>query len=367
MTLNAKWISVCGPAILLALALVRGTSPITAARESGATGSSPQQARITNATHLLPVYRDGKTYLFELGRWWLVNEDPAKGIEPVRQDPLWSANYVAVRAFNVNGRPAIFGLHAGVTVKAAYDSGLMPSGSIGANVWRLADDSAKGFELALKGGKMSRDYRQVVTFQANGTPYVFGLHEDVGANIWRLKESGQGVTMELAPRRNRMSPNYIQLEVFYMDGRPYLFGLHKTPSVKHEAEATIWRVKEDPFDGIDLVMKGTRFHPYECVRSFHVGGRPYLLTVNMPIPETRFQSVDAAAVIWEIMGPPGSPSLRRATAKSIPMGEYLNIITFEQNGKTYALGVRPRGSVNIWQVNDNPDSGITLVYRGDPR
>ncbi|MEN6536949.1 MAG: hypothetical protein ABFD89_25065 [Bryobacteraceae bacterium] len=365
MTLNVKWISVCGPAILLALALMQGTPPITAARGSAAVGSSLAQARITNATHLVPVYINGKTYLFELGRWWVVNDDPAKGIAPARQDPLWSANYLALRTFTMNDRAGIFGLHTGVTLQAAQDSGFMPSGSVGANVWLLADDPAKGFQLSLKGGKMSRNYRQVVTFQANRKPYVLGLHEDVGANIWRLKESGRSVTMELAPKRNRMSRYYSQLEVFYMDGHPYLFGLHQTPSFKHEAEANIWRVKEDPFDGIDLVMKGKRFHPYDYVRSFRVNDRPYLLTVNMPIPDTRFESVDAAAAIWEIMGPPGSPSLRRATAKSIPMGEYLNIITFEQNEEVYVLGVRPGGSVNIWRVNENPDSGITLVYRGD--
>jgi hypothetical protein len=70
-------------------------------------------------------------------------------------------------------------------------------------------------------------------------------------------------------------------------------------------------------------------------------------------------------VIWEIGSDPRSPSLRMISQKGVPISNrYSNLITFEQGGKAYVLGVHEKDFANIWCVNDDPSSGFTLVYYG---
>ncbi|HXJ83172.1 MAG TPA: hypothetical protein VMS64_31370 [Candidatus Methylomirabilis sp.] len=347
--------------------------------------------------HLRPFYHDGKTYLFGLAHpdwldpvanakaldnaafWWVVDDDPRSGLRPAVRRARMSSRYAAVVPFYLNNHPYIFGLHSG--------SGDFGHGSVGANIWRINDDPSTGFTLVMYGHKMSVDYPHVLSFQLDGQPYILGLHKDVGANIWRVKETPDGVTMQLVKYGATMSPNYRHLEVFYLDGHPYIFGAHLTT---YASGANIWRVKDDPAQGLDLVTEGAAFPPsYDFVRSFHVAGRPYLFASvhdERTIPTSKVELGLAIAkgllksdwsgiyepgkgygVIWAIASP-RSPTIRRITPKAVPHSDrYTNMITFEQRGKAYIVGVHEEEYVNIWRVDDDPTRGFTLEYYGrDP-
>ncbi|MEZ4599579.1 MAG: RICIN domain-containing protein [Syntrophotaleaceae bacterium] len=222
--------------------------------------------------HLMPFYQNGKTYLFGLGsskdipyygtniplvgeivsdnaaNWWVVNDDPKTGVRPIVQRDKMSSAYVELASFTLNDHAYIFGLHRG------------KESSVGANIWRINDDPSTGFQLVLAGGKMSAHYRHVVSFQLKGEPYILGLHWDLGANIWRIKEGAKGLTMELVKYKAKMSSNHEHLEVFYMDGHPYIFGVH-TGSGKGVG-ANIWRVQDDPSQGLELVLDGDKTFPH---------------------------------------------------------------------------------------------------------
>ncbi|MEZ4599578.1 MAG: hypothetical protein R2940_07295 [Syntrophotaleaceae bacterium] len=70
-------------------------------------------------------------------------------------------------------------------------------------------------------------------------------------------------------------------------------------------------------------------------------------------------------VIWEIAGDPRKPSIRKITPKAVPISaRYQNMITFEQGGKAYVLGLHDEGYANIWRVTDDPTLGFTLDFYG---
>jgi len=348
------------------------------------------------AAHLLfPFYLNGKTYLFGLmagthsipvyrtsdnaARWWVINDDPKDGFRLEVKDVKMSSEYENVISFTLNNHPYIFGLHVGPEKETTGSIG------VGANIWRINDD-AKGMELKLYAGKMSHRHKRVVSFQLKGEPYILGLHAELGANIWHIKQGPKGLTMDLVKYKAKMAPNYEHLAVFYMGGHPYVFGVHK------DVGANIWRINDDPSKGLDLVMKGAKFpknRGYEFVRPFHVGGRPYLFAgvshpeyVHIPpdaiytgvaIGEGLFrsdwsgiyESGKGFGVIWEIGGDPRKPSIRQITPKAIRISErYENLITFEQGGKAYIFGVHEEEYGNIWRVNDDPARGFTLDYYG---
>jgi hypothetical protein len=346
--------------------------------------------------HLLPFYLNGKTYLLGLtppsstslgardnaAKWWVIEDDPKDGLTLVVQGAKMSSEYKHLTSFALNNHTYIFGLHVGVQ-PILY--GVERSG-VGANIWRINDD-AKGFELVKFKGEMSHRYKHVVSFQLKGEPYILGLHEELGANIWRIKDDGsKGLTFNLVKYKAKMASKYMHLAVFYMEGHPYIFGVHA------DVGANIWRIKDDPSQGFDLVMKGAKFPRwpgYEFVRPFHVGGRPYLfaavshpgyvhvpgdvLELGVAIGEGLFRSDWSGiyepgkgfGVIWEIGGDPRRPSIRQITTKAIRISErYENLITFEQGGKAYIFGVHEEKYANIWRVNDDPARGFTLDYYG---
>jgi len=188
-----------------------------------------------------------------------------------------------------------------------------------------------------------------------------------------------------------MSPHYDYLTVFYLDGHPYLFGLHSGKDGSGVG-ANIWRIKDDPSKGFDLVMYGAKFpRQYDYVLPFELGRRPYLLAVvsknylnraadmlEAPPYLERTTSAEVIAraadlfvewgegygCIWEIKGAPNSLSIKKVS-KSIPMSHnYRNVSTFEQAGKVYIFGVHKDHYANIWRVNDDPATGFSLVYYG---
>jgi len=307
--------------------------------------------------------------------WWRINDDPGTGFTPAVREAKMSNEYEAVTPFTLKDHPYIFGLHRA-------------KGDYNANIWRINDD-AKGFDLKLYKGKMSTNYVHVVSFQLRGQPYILGLHEKVGANIWSIKEGPKGLTWALVKYKEKMSPNYQHLKVFYMKGHPYIFGVHAVG-------ANIWRVKDDPSQGLDLVLYGAKFpKAYNYVLPFYAGDRPYLLGVasknyykeQVEIIQPMLQEGGSVAnlidtvldiagtgavewgkgygCIWQIAGEAKSLSIKRISSKCVPISHrYTKMTAFEQAGKTYLFGVHEEQYANIWRVNDDPATGFALVYYG---
>jgi hypothetical protein len=355
--------------------------------------------------HLFPFYKDGKTYLFGMtsgklagfpptwepidnaANWWVINDDPKTGFTRVVIRAKMASEYRALTPFYLNNHPYIFGLHMGANEKGEVARDAVPRGkSVGANIWRINDD-ARGLELKLYKGKMDVGYRYVVSFQLKGKPYILGLHDHVGANIWRINEGPKGLTFDLVKYKAKMASgrNYDHLEVFYMDGHPYIFGVHIGESGSGVG-ANIWRVKDDPSQGLDLVLYGAKFPKnYDFISPFHVGGRPYLFAASLT-PESYptdllelgveigeglikgdwaiYEPGKGYGVIWEIGGDPRKPSIRKISQAIKISHRYWNLITFEQGGMAYIFGIHAEKYANIWRVGDDPAKGFTLEYYG---
>jgi len=218
---------------------------------------------------VFPFYHKSGTYIFgqepkrehqdihNAANWWRINDDPSTGFRPVVRRGTMSSHYMMLGSFTQNEHPHLFGLRVE-----------------GANIWRINDDPATGFKLVNYKEKMSWKYIDVVFFQLKGKSYMLGLHEDVGVNIWQLTEGKDGrVKLNIVKYGAKMSNRYKYLKVFYIEGHPYIFGLHR------DVGANIWRIKDDPSKGFDLVMYGAKFHQeYDFVHTFHLKGRPYLYT-----------------------------------------------------------------------------------------
>jgi hypothetical protein len=343
--------------------------------------------------HLFPFYMGGKTYLFGLSlseseytsidnaaNWWVIEDDPQAGFKRVVTRAKMASEYKALAPFYLDGHPYIFGLHKGARSGPVYTP-------VGANIWRINDD-AKGLELKLYKGKMSLAYKHVVSFQLKGKPYILGVHFELGANIWKIVESPKGLKFELIKYKQKMASgwHYSHFEVFYMDGHPYIFGRHVGESRDAGVGANIWRVKDDPSQGLELVTYGAKFPiDYAFVRPFHVKGRPYLFAASLKpksypkdllelgaaIGESLvkweqciYEQGKGYGVIWEIGGDPRKPSLRKVSRPIKISERYWDLITFEQGGKAYIFGIHSEKYGNIWRVEDDPAQGFTLEYYG---
>jgi len=110
--------------------------------------------------------------------------------------------------------------------------------------------------------KMSRHYIAVAPFQLNDSPYILGLHEDVGANIWRINDYGEsafgshGAGKTLLKYGISMSANYKALTSFELNGHPYLFSLKNCCEQYSDecfqsrpGESYITRINDDPSTG----------------------------------------------------------------------------------------------------------------------
>ena len=371
------------------------------------TTAAAQRVYITDhGRHLFPFYMNGKTYLFGLtsgklfgfpptwasidnaANWWVVKDDPKTGFERVVIKAKMASEYRALAPFYIDGHPYIFGLHMGENRNGEVAKDALPAQgkSVGANIWRINDD-AKGFQLKLAKGKMDVHYRHVVSFQLKGKPYILGVHDDVGANIWQIKEGPKGLKFELVKYKEKMASgrHYDHVKVFYMNGHPYIFGLHVGESGSGVG-ANIWRVRDDPSKGLELLVYGAKFpRDYAFVSPFHVNGRPYLfaaaltpasyptdlLELGAAIGESLvkweqliYQPGKGYGVIWEIGGDPRKPTLTKVS-KAIKISEnYWDLTTFEQGGRAYIFGIHSEKYANIWRVNENPADGFSLIYYG---
>jgi len=308
--------------------------------------------------------------------WWAIKSDPATGLEALQKDVKMSSANQFVTPFTLESQPYIFGLH-----------------ERGVNIWRIEPQS--GLKLVMEEGQMSPHYRHVVSFQRCGRPYILGLHEDVGANIWSIESApSDRVSFHLlTPPESRipMSHHYEHLTMFYAYNRPHIFGLHR------DQGAWIWRVRDDPAQGLDLVTHGAAFpHSYNYVLPFHLNGRAYLaglVSANymdaladapalpaggpemFPGTEFIFEILEETleltvewgkgyGCIWSIEGPPDALSLKKIS-KTFPIShEYSRMTTFEQGGSAYIFGVHKENYANIWKICDEPSNGFSLSYYG---
>ena len=227
---------------------------------------------------------------------------------------------------------------------------------VGANIFRINDYGTSsgeagffygaGKELIAYGLDMSPNYKHVVSFQLNGHPYILGLH-NVGANIWRINdEPATGFT--LVKYGASMSYNYVHLVSFELNGYPYILGLHK------DLGANIWRINDDPSTGITLVKYRADMSPnYVHLVPFEHNGHPYILGLHK----------DVGANIWRINDDPGTGiTLVEYGAEMSP--NYTQLQSFELNGRPYIFGLHKDVGANIWKVNDDPSAGLTLVKYG---
>ena len=230
---------------------------------------------------------------------------------------------------------------------------------VGANIFRINDYGTSsgekgivygaGKELVAYGLDMSPNYRHVLSFELNGHPYILGLHKDVGANIWRINDDpATGFT--LVKYGASMSPNYVHLVSFELNGHPYILGLHK------DLGANIWRVNDDPATGLTLVKYRASMSPnYLHLVSFELNGHPYILGLHK----------DVGANIWRINDDPATGfTLVKYGASMSP--NYKELVSFELNGHPYLFGLHEDVGANIWRVNDDPSTGFTLLNYGQP-
>jgi hypothetical protein len=355
-----------------------------------------------NAEFLSPFYLDGKTYIFgkqfkdldrasgydDAANWWVIKDNPKDGLTPVAIRKKMSSAYQGVAPFTLNNKQYLFGLHS------CDGWGRCPSnfGDYNANIWRIdiVNGAATGWTLIkingkISPGKMSANYSRIVSYQLNGVPYILGKHYDVGANIWRITQASDGVNFELVKYKAAKMDGAFCLTVFYKDGHPYVF-----------EGVNIWRVKGPPDYGLELVKKGVRFPGgYKFVRSFHIGGQPYLFAAAQPpdkykdvsIPTSKFaffkSILDTPKTVLDCLADrncgvyqPGKgygviykiEADYRLTQMSPMMpisNHYQDMTTFEQGGKAYIFGCHREKYANIWRVNDNLAAGFSLVYYGN--
>jgi hypothetical protein len=255
-----------------------------------------------------------------------------------------SKYYVDIVPFQMNGDPYIFALNA----------------NVGANIFRIDDHGVSsgrhgaGKTLVRYGDSMSPNYVALTSFELNGHPYIFGLHKDVGANIWRINDDpSTGLT--LVKYGASMSPNYVALTSFELNGHPYILGLHKAEAGSESVGANIWRINDDPSTGFTLVKYGASMSDrYNALTSFELNGHPYIFGLHK----------DVGANIWRINDDPSTGfTLVKYGASMSP--NYLALTSFELNGHPYIFGLHRDVGANIWRINDDPSTGLTLIHSAD--
>ncbi len=251
-----------------------------------------------------------------------------------------SNEYVALTPFRLDGRAYFLALHK----------------SVGANIIRMDDYGVSAGEgrmhgagklLVKYGASMSPNYVALQSFESKGRPYIFGLHRDVGANIWRVNDDpSTGLTL-VTKKPLKMSPNYVAVTAFQSKGEAYIFGLHR------DVGANIWRINDDPATGFTLVTKKPlKMSPnYVAVIAFEWKGRPHIFGLHR----------DVGANIWRINDDPAT-GFTLVTKKALKMSpNYVAVTAFQSNGEAYIFGLHQDVGANLWRITDNPSMGLELV------
>jgi len=201
--------------------------------------------------YLFGLKKDDNAYISRI-------RDDGRGWDDLGKWP-WQSNYLgsAVRTFQLKGHPYIFGLK-----KRRYGLGENGHGYIS----RIKDDGRGWDDL----GKWpwQQNYVAVVPFYLNGHPYLFGLKDDNNAYISRIKDDGRGWDdLGKWPWQSNYVANAIT--TFELKGHPYVFGLKK------DGYGYISRIKDDG-KGWDDLGKWPWRSNYVAVVSYQLDGHPYL-------------------------------------------------------------------------------------------
>jgi len=219
----------------------------------------------------------------------------------------WASDYVAVRAFQLNGHPHLFGLKS---TDRAYISRVKDDGRGWEDIYEGKWDSnyvgtaitvfylnGHPYIFALKGwphnegwiarinddgkgwadvhkGKWDSKYVAVVSFQLNGHPYLFGLKENGKAYVSRINDDGKGWT---DVHEGKWSSNYVgtAITTFYLKGHPYIFALKRPTLTRKGNQGIISRINDDGKGWTDI-HEGKWSASYVAVVSFQLNGHPYL-------------------------------------------------------------------------------------------
>lgn len=172
--------------------------------------------------------------------------------------------------------------------------------------------------------------------------------------------------------------------------------------------ANIWRIRDDPSEGFDLVRYGAKFPQiYDFILPFDIDGSPYLLAalshprVEEGLPDIPVFGLGKSGevydviksisdiidritylceggwgyvVIYKIEGDPMSPTITRVTPRFPISDRYRSMTVFEQGGNIYLFGVHQENYANIWRVakilkksDADPEILMTLEYYGRNR
>jgi hypothetical protein len=142
---------------------------------------------------------------------------------------------------------------------------------------------------------MAPGYLDLVSFQLHGRPYIFGVHRDVGANLWRIHDDGTGLT--LVKSGGEWPANTKSVVPFALQGHPYLFALRDCCGTRRDGcgwerpgEAPIFRVADNG-TGWDkcLQMEQIRMIAEETI----VSGLPAVMVGDFNVDASGYPFMDS--------------------------------------------------------------------------
>lgn len=265
---------------------------------------------------------------------WRINEDPSKGCMLLHYGVQMSPNYKFVRSFQKDGHSYILGLHR----------------DVGANIWSIEPDPSGGLIVYLvkySAEGMQTAYRALVTFNLGGHPYIFGIHEKVGGNMWRINDDpSTGFTLvEYGVCR----PSYIAVTSFQMGGIPLILGRHV------KVGTNIWRIDPNPSGGLNFnlqVYGAVMDIDSMDLTSFQLDGQPYILGWKR----------DGSVRIWRV-NPDPNPANTLSCVMDQPgiLADCTAVTQFELGGHPYVCGSRPGRLLSVWRISEGPTPSLQLL------
>jgi len=178
--------------------------------------------------HLAVFYMGGHPYIFGLhegvgANIWRIKDDPSQGYDLIKYGARFPHSYNFVLPFHVGGRPYLLGVASQNDYKEwmeAVSPGLQ-EGGVWANltdailqtagtgavewgkgygcIWEIVSES-NGLSIKKVTKKcvpISHRYAIVTMFEHAGKAYIFGVHEEHYANIWRINDDpSTGFTLD---------------------------------------------------------------------------------------------------------------------------------------------------------------------------
>ncbi|MDP3969624.1 MAG: endonuclease/exonuclease/phosphatase family protein [Nocardioides sp.] len=232
----------------------------------------------------------------------------------------WMSNYVAVRSFELNGHPYLFGLK---------------QGNDRAYVSRIRDNGSGWDELGSWEWQSHCLGSAVRTFQLDGHPYVFALNRgDDRASISRIRDDGRGWD-DLGSWR--WQSNYVAVVPFYLHGHPHLFALKQGND-----RAYISRIRDDGRGWDDLgSWKWQSSYVPDAITTFELAGHPYVFALKQGNDRAYISRIRDDGRGWDDLG-----SWRWQS-------NYVAVVSYQLGGHPYLFGLKSTGEAFISRINDD--------------